>query len=197
MSAELIGRGREASALVKMVEDEAVRLVTVTGPAGVGKTRLAYAVADRLESGGGRRVVRVELGPLEDPLLVMAAIAAASGTDERHGSSGLEAAAAAFTEGGVLLVLDNFEHLGTAAAEVAALLDAAPGVTMLVTSRHVLGITAEHMYPLAPLALPGASEKDAAQARRSESVELFVARARARDPGFELTRDIAPAVFEI
>src|SRR4051794_19019027 len=176
--------------------DDAVRLVTVTGPAGVGKTRVASAVAERIQRDGAR-VARVELGPLQDPGLVAEAVAAAVGSDEAHHGSALEAAAAALGDAPILLVLDNFEHLGPAAGVVAALLDAAPGARVLVTSRHVLGLSAEHMFPLAPLSLPGRDEHDLERGRRCESVALFVKRARARDPGFALTDDVAPAVFEI
>jgi predicted ATPase/DNA-binding CsgD family transcriptional regulator len=193
----LIGRSRELSAVLKMIGDEAVRLVTVTGPAGVGKTRLAYAVADRLAMDGAVRVVRVELGPLGDPLLVGEAIAAAAGSDEPRRGAALEAAATSLGAGPALLVLDNFEHLGAAAGDIALLLDAVPGLTVLATSRHVLGLTAEHMFPLAPLSLPSATESDLARGRRCDSVALFVARARAREPDFELDAEVAPAVFEI
>ena len=191
---ELIGRQRELSVLAGMLGDDSVRLVTVTGPAGVGKTRVAFAVADAIEQDGSCRVIRVELAPLGEPGLVLAVIAAAAGPENRR--SPLEAATAALP-GDVLLVLDNFEHLGPAAADVAALLDACPGVTALVTSRHVLGLSSEHMFPLAPLALPPSDEGDPARRASSASVTLFVARARARDPSFELTPEVAAAVAEI
>jgi non-specific serine/threonine protein kinase len=154
-------------------------------------------VADELERESGRRVVRVELGPLGDPAHVLEAIAAAAGSDESNGGSALEAAATALAGDGALVVLDNFEHLAQAARDIAALLDAAAGVTMLVTSRHVLGITAEHMFPLAPLPLPPVAAQDAVRGSHCDSVLLFAARARARDPSFELTPEVTPAVFEI
>ena len=197
-AAALIGREREVSALAGMLGGGSVRLVTVTGPAGVGKTRVADAVADRLARDRSLRVVRVALGPLGDPALVADAIATAAGAAERtRARSALEAAAAALCEEPALLVLDNFEHLGPAATDVAALLEACPGIATLVTSRHVLGLTSEHMYPLAPLALPEAGENDADRAGRCASVALFVMRARLRDPSFELTAENAPAVSEI
>jgi predicted ATPase/DNA-binding CsgD family transcriptional regulator len=198
MDGALIGRERETSVLTEMLIDPAIRLVTVTGPAGVGKTRVADAVADRIEATRALRLVRVELGPLGEPALVADAVAAAAGAWHRARSgSALEAAANALAGGPTLVVLDNFEHLAAAAPDVTRLLDACPRLTALVTSRHVLGLSSEHMYPLAPLALPDPKESDAAETAAFASVALFVARARARDPSFELTADVAPAVAEI
>jgi predicted ATPase/DNA-binding CsgD family transcriptional regulator len=197
-TASLIGRERELAALSDMVGARGLRLVTVTGPAGVGKTRVAYAVADAVAQDSSWRVVRVELAALADATLVADAIAVAVDAAHRSRSgSALRAAADALREQRALLVLDNFEHLGPAAGDVAALLDSCPGVTALVTSRHVLGLTAEHMFPLAPLVLPDPGEHDPARAARSAAVALFVARARARDPQFELTAEVTAAVAEI
>lgn len=198
MDGALFGRERETSVLSEMLADPVIRLVTVTGPAGVGKTRVAHAVADRIEQKGTLRIVRVELGPLGEPALVADAVASAAGAWHRARiASALEAAADALASGPTLLVLDNFEHLAAAAPDVTKLLDACPGLTALVTSRHVLGLSSEHMYPLAPLALPGPEESGATETVAFASVALFVARARARDPSFELTTDVAPAVAEI
>jgi non-specific serine/threonine protein kinase len=198
MDGALFGRERETSVLTEMLTDPGIRLVTLTGAAGVGKTRVAYAVADRIEQMGALRIVRVELGPLSEPALVADAVAAAAGAWHRaHIASALDAAASALATGPTLLVLDNFEHLAAAAPDVTKLLDACPGLTALVTSRHVLGLSSEHMYPLAPLALPGPEESGAAETAGFASVALFVARACARDPSFELTADVAPAVAEI
>ena len=99
-------------------------------------------------------VVWVELAALEDARLVAEAIAAAAGAGSSRGDSALEAAAAALRDRRTLLVLDNFEHLEPAAADLGALLAACPGVTALVTSRHVLGLSAERTLPLAPLSTP-------------------------------------------
>jgi predicted ATPase len=194
----LIGRERELAALAGMVGERGLRLVTVTGPAGVGKTRVADAVADAVAQDPSRRVVRVDLAPLAEAALVADAIAIAVDAAHRsRGGSALRAAADALGEQRALLALDNFEHLEPAAGDVAALLAACPGVTALVTSRHVLGLAAEHMFPLAPLAPPDPGESDPARAARSAAVALFVARGRARDPGFELTPEVTVAVAEI
>ena len=187
---ELIGRERELASLTEMLSDRATRLVTVTGPAGVGKTRLATAAAQAIAPDLPGGVVRVDLAPLEDARLVAEAIAVAAGAGSSRGTSALDAAVAALRDEQVLLVLDNFEHVARAAHDVGALLDACSGVSALVTSRHVLGLSAERTLPLAPLATPTVEEA-------TPAVALFVARARARDPEFELTPDIAASVAEI
>jgi predicted ATPase/DNA-binding CsgD family transcriptional regulator len=182
---ELIGREQELDRLTGMLSDRGARLVTVTGPAGVGKTRMALAAADAMGADLRGSVLRVELAPLEDPRLVAEAIAVAAGAGSSRGTSALDAAIAALGDQDALLVIDNFEHVEPAAGDVGALLDACPGVTVLVTSRHVLGLSAERMFPLTPL------EPDTA------AVALFATRARARDPSFELTAEVAVAVAEI
>jgi non-specific serine/threonine protein kinase len=191
---ELIGRERELANLTAMLGDPEARLVTVTGPAGVGKTRLALAGSEAIAPQRPDGVVRVDLAPLEDARLVAEAIAAAAGAGSSRGASALEAAAAALRERRALLVLDNFEHVEPAAPDLGALLDACPGLTALVTSRHVLGLSAERTLPLAPLSTPAA---DGGEDQASAAVALFVARARARDPSFELTPDIVASVAEI
>src|SRR6185436_4003336 len=135
----LIGREREVSTLARMLADDDLRLVTVTGPPGVGKTRLAYAVADRVRTERKLRLVRVELGPVGDAGRVTEAIAAAAcAGDAAPRRTALADAAAALKETPALLVLDNFEHVAEAATDVATLLDACPDLTVLTTSRHVL-----------------------------------------------------------
>jgi len=173
-----------------MLGDPEARLVTVTGPAGVGKTRLAQAAAEVIARDLPGGVVRVDLAPLEDARLVAEAIAVAAGAGSSRGASALDAAAAALRDEQVLLVLDNFEHVARAADDVGALLGACSGLSALVTSRHVLGLSAERTLPLTPLATPAVDEA-------TPAVALFVARARARDPEFQLTPDVAASVAEI
>ena len=198
VSGSLVGRERELAVLSDMVGERGLRLVTITGPGGVGKTRVAYAVADAVAQDPSWRVLRIDLEPLADAALVADAIAVAVDAPNRsRGGSALRAAVDALGEERALLVLDNFEHLVPAAGDVAALIESCPGVTALVTSRQVLGVTAEHMFPLAPLALPEPDDADPARVARSAAVELFVARARARDPQFELTPEVTGAVAEI
>ena len=134
---ELIGREDDIASLTAMLGDPQTRLVTVTGPGGVGKTRLALAASAVVAPDPAGALVRVDLAPLEDARLVAEAIAAAAGAGSSPGASALDAAVAALGDERALLVLDNFEHVALAAADLGALLDACPGVTALVTSRHV------------------------------------------------------------
>ena len=187
---ELIGREGEIASLTAMLSDPEARLVTVIGPGGVGKTRLALAASEAIAPQLSGGAVLVDLAPLDDARLVVEAIADAAGAGSSRGTSALEAAAAVLRDARALLVLDNFEHVARAAHDVGALLDACAGVTALVTSRHVLGLSGERTLPLAPLATPDGDEATAA-------VALFVARARARDPSFELTPEVAASVAEI
>ena len=175
-----------------MLGDPEARLVTVTGPGGVGKTRLALAAAEAIERELPGRVVRTYLAAIDDPRLVVETIADAAGAGSSPGASALEAAIGALRHQQALLVLDNFEHVARAAHDVGALLEACGGVTALVTSRHVLGLSGERTFPLAPLATPAEDVDDVTPA-----VALFVARARARDPEFQLTPDVAASVAEI
>jgi non-specific serine/threonine protein kinase len=193
-----IGREGELAALARKLRDPQVRLVTVTGPGGVGKTRLAQEIVAIVDDPPAPRVVWVDLAPVADAALVLDAVAsAARPADADRKLPAAEAAASALRDGPALLVLDNFEHVDAAAADVAALLADCPALTVLATSRHVLGLAAEHALPLAPLGLPEADERDPARVARAGAVALFVARAQARDPSFALTPDAAPAVAEI
>ena len=193
----LIGRNREVDVLSGLLSPPETRLVTVTGPPGVGKTRVAHAVAAANSAAFRDGVFAVELSRLEDPGLVLAAIAAAAEGGLRPGPSARDAVEATLHERRALLVLDNFEHVESAAAEVAWLLDACPRLTVLVTSRHVLGLAAEHMFPLAPLRTPDPDEHEPDRVVRAPAVQLFVVRARARDPRFQLTPDVLASVAEI
>ena len=180
--------------------DEAVPLLTLTGPGGVGKTRLALAVAHDVAGAFADGVVFVDLAPLADPALVLPAVAQALGVRRgRRPAARRAAARASCGPRQLLLLLDNCEHLLAAAAELAAdLLAACPALQVLATSRAPLRLRGEHELPVEPLALP--ADGDDVGRRRvgaSAAVALFVQRARAADPAFALTEDNAAAVAEI
>ena len=193
----LVGRDDDAAAVGDLMRAEGVRLVTLTGPGGVGKTRLAEEVAQRLGPGFEDGVRFVELGSVAAAELVTAAIAAALGLSTSGGRliTDLKSYLRARR---LMLVLDNFEQAMGAAPLVAELLRAAPGVVALVTSRMVLRLSGEHEFPVPTLPVPptGAGG-DAADVQRYASVRLFVQRAHAASAGFELTSGNAAAVAEI
>ena len=193
----LVGRDDDAAAVSDLMRADGVRLVTLTGPGGVGKSRLAMEVAQRLSPGFEDGVRFVELGSVRAAELVTAAIAAALGLSTSGGRliTDLKSYLRARR---LVLVLDNFEQVMGAAPLVAELLGAAPGVVALVTSRMVLRLSGEHEFPVPPLPVPppGAGG-DAADVQRCASVRLFVQRAQAASAGFELTNGNAGTVAEI
>ena len=193
----LVGRDDDVAAVGDLVRAEGVRLVTLTGPGGVGKSRLAVEVAQRVGAGFADGVRFVTLGSVRAAELVTAAIAAALGLSTSGGAliTDLKSYLRARR---LVLVLDNFEQVMGAAPLVAELLGAAPGVVALVTSRMVLRLSGEHEFPVPPLPVPpiGAGG-DAAEVQRCASVRLFVQRAQAASAGFELTNGNAGAVAEI
>jgi len=193
----LFGREQAVTEVAGLVEQPGVRLVTLTGPGGVGKTRLAVAVGQRLRERFGAGTVFVPLEAVTDPGLVLAAIGRAAGADLSRAGSPLEALADVFGDGAWLLVLDNLEQVVQAAADLGELLARCPGVTILATSRTALGLRAEREYPVLPLPLPAAGTVSREELASSPAVALFVDRARAVRPGFALTEGNAAAVAEI
>jgi predicted ATPase len=194
----LIGRERAIGEVARLLGRPGVRLVTLTGPGGVGKTRLAVAVGERLRDRFGAGTVLVPLEAVTDPGLVLAAIGRAAGADLAGTGSLLEALAETFGDGAWLLVLDNLEQVVQVAPDLGELLARCPGLAVLATSRTALGLRAEREYPVLPLPLPADSGgAPAAEVAASPAVALFVDRARAVRPGFALTEDNAAAVAEI
>ena len=172
------------------------RLVTVTGPGGSGKTRLAAEVARRVAGRFADGAWLAGLAPVADPALVAAVVAAALGVREQPGVPAGEAVARVLAGRQLLLVLDNCEHVIGAAAELCAgLLAACDEVTILATSREPLAVAGEARYRLAPLALPDPG--DLAGAAAAEAVALFVDRARCADAHFALTGEMTPAVARL
>ena len=167
----LLGRERELAQLCELLLGEEVRLLVLTGAGGSGKTRLALEAARRCAGAFANGGVFVALAPLRDPSLVIGTIARACGLQQLADEHSIQALADALSARELLLVLDNFEHLRAAAPHLVELLARAPRLRLLVTSRAVLHVSGEHVYPVEPLAI------DAACA-------LFTARAIEADPRF-------------
>src|SRR5215218_8004531 len=154
----LIGRTAEVAAVSDLLSRADVRLVTITGPGGVGKTRLALHLADHLALRFAQDVHVVALAPLADPAAVLPAVADVLALSELGDMASPERLARALGERRLLLVLDNFEHVAPAAPIVAELLAACPGLSVLATSRSPLHLRGEHEFPLGPLALPAVDD---------------------------------------
>ena len=194
----LVGREQAIGEVADLIVRPGARLVTLTGPGGVGKTRLAAAAGERLCDRFDARTAFVSLAAVTDPGLVLAAVGRAVGADLAGTGSPLEALAEQIGDGAWLLILDNLEQVTGAARDLGELLARCPGVTILATSRTVLGLGAEQEYPVPPLPLPlPAGPAPAAELAASPAVALFVDRARAVHPGFTLTPGNAAAVAEI
>jgi non-specific serine/threonine protein kinase len=191
-----VGREQEAAAVVALLREPDVRLVTLTGPGGVGKTRLAVRVADEVagapSTSSGQAfangVAFVPLAAVPDAALVVPAVAHALGVREAGDRPLADRLVDALRERHLLLVLDNVEHVAAAAPFVVALLVGCPGLTVLATGRASLRLSGEHVVAIPPLGVPSAGgPASAAEIGRAEAVRLFVARARAARHDFVLT----------
>ncbi len=193
-----IGREKEVDAVHHLFLREDVRLVTLTGPGGVGKTRMALHVAEQLRAHFADGVWFVSLAPISDPDLVIPTIAQTLGLWEAGERSLLEQLQVFLRERQVLLLLDNFEQVVRAAMHVANLLTICSYLKVLVTSREVLHVRAEREFPVPTLSLPDPKRlPDLVALSQYEAVALFIQRAQAARPEFQVTNANAPVVAEI
>ena len=193
-----IGRVQEVSAVQKLLHRDGVRLLTLTGPGGTGKTRMALQVAAELSESFPDGVFFVNLAPISDPALVVATIAQTLDVKEVAEHPLLDLVIAFLREKQVLLLLDNFEQVVSAAERIAALLAACPQLKVLVTSREVLHVRGEQEFAVPPLTLPDPKHlPDMLALSQYESVALFIQRAQAVRPTFQVTNANAPAIVEI
>lgn len=190
----LIGRAEDVAALMSLLESQ--RLVTITGAGGIGKTRLAQAVAHALRGRHAQGAWMVELAAVTDPELLVPLIAQTLGVPLSGGRPPVDELADALRQQQLLLVLDNCEHLVDAVgALVLRLLGSAPSVRLLGTSQELLRVAEERVYKVAPLAVP--VERDLERARQFGAVQLFAERARALERTFELDERNIDAVVDI
>jgi non-specific serine/threonine protein kinase len=188
-----IGREAELARLSALLEQ--ARLITVTGPGGVGKSRLALRAAAAAAAGFADGVCLVELSALREPGLLVHTVAGALGLPEQSHGSHLEAVLADLSDRHLLLVLDTCEHLIDACAMFAeAVVARAPRVTLLATSREPLDVSGENACPVGPLPVPRQPDEDAIE---GSAVELFLQRAAAAVPGFTATTDDLPDVIRL
>jgi predicted ATPase/class 3 adenylate cyclase len=191
-----VGRQHELEVLGELLRSPDVRVVTLTGAGGSGKTRLALRAAESLLEPFRDGVFLVDLAPLADAQLVTGTIASVLGVPPTAGRDAIDSLVTHLSGKELLLVLDNFEHVATAAPDVAAIVASAAPVRMLVTSRTPLRIQGERELRVQPLPLPEA-DAPLQEVVRSPAVQLFVERAREIRGDFELTEDNADAVSEI
>ena len=194
----LVGREREISAVTEMIRRPHVRLVTLTGPGGTGKTRLSLQVAANLVDEFVDGVFFVPLASISDPSVVPSAVSRAIGVRETAAVPLLDALEDQLAGRELLLLIDNFEQVAAAASFVADLLRVAPQIKILVTSRTVLHLSGEHEYAVPPLDLPALGVSGGAGAlSQFAAVELFIQRAKTVRPDFSVTDANAPAVAEV
>lgn len=190
----LVGRTQELETLTRLLVADDVQLLTLLGPGGIGKSRLALALGARAAPTDGATFVG--LAGLSDASMVIPTLADALGIPESEGGTRLGSLQEVLQDKAALLILDNFEQVADAAPELGALLTACPKLKTIVTSRAPLRLAAEYEFPVAPLTLPQPGAP-LAELREAEAVTLFVARAQTAKPSFALTMANAEAVAEL
>jgi predicted ATPase len=195
---ELIDREGELASLERMLRGGATRLLALTGPGGIGKSRLAIAAAARVSDAFDGGVRFVDFSAVHDPALVTSTIARALGVRDIGDTPLMEKLTMALRARRMLLILDNFEQIVEAAPTLSQLLTVAPGLSLLVTSRTLLRVSVERSFPVGPLGLPAnGAGRTPAEVMQVPAVALFVERAHAVKPDFEVTPANVDAVVGI
>ncbi|HLU37682.1 MAG TPA: NB-ARC domain-containing protein, partial [Thermomicrobiales bacterium] len=192
-----IGRDEAIGNVTALLSRDDVRMLTLVGPGGSGKTRLAVEVVERLPPGAWDDIWFISLAAVRDPEFVVPDIAQAVGVGQVSDRPVAETLIGFLRERHALLVIDNFEPVVAAGPDLAILLRACPGITMLVTSRIALQVSGEHIVVVPPLELPGTTHLPIERLRSLESVRLFVERAEASSSTFALTEENASVVVDI
>jgi predicted ATPase len=192
-----IGRKTELAEVIGLLKQSKVRLVSLTGPGGTGKTRLGLEVGRALLDQFPHGVYFVDLAQISDPTLVATTTAHTIGIREGGGRPPLETLKDYLAVKDILLIIDNFEQVTEAASELSQLLASAPGVKALVTSRVSLQIRGEQEYPVSPLEMPPDAIQSLAETLEIDSVALFRQQARAVNPRFEITEENRDSVAAI
>jgi predicted ATPase len=193
-----VGREAEITAVTELLEREQVRLITLTGPGGTGKTRLCLQIAANSLNQYKDGVFFVSLAEARDPTMVVSKIAEQLGIREGGSQSLLESVRSFLRDKRMLLLLDNFEQVLEAAPMISGLLESTPQLSVLATSRALLNVRGEHEFQVPTLQLPEpSSDKATEQLVSCESVRMFVERAKAINPRFELDSMTGPVIAEI
>lgn len=198
----LLGREREVATVSRILSRPDVRIVTLVGPPGVGKTRLAIHVANDVAGMFAQGAAFADLSVVSDPNDLLSTLATSLGIPETAGSSVITRLISTLRQKNILLVIDNFEHMLDTAAQLVQVLSNAPQVKMLVTSREALRISGEHEFTVAPLSLPQKDENNPTALGSSQlmdyaAIQLFAQRAQAVDNDFHLTLENLSAIAEV
>lgn len=195
-STEFLGRANELASIGVMLDSPNIRLLTIAGPGGAGKTRLGLQVAAEQFDNFADGVFFVDLSAERDPDAAFEAIVRALDIPTSSGGDSLQILKTRLRDTRMLLLLDNFEQVTAAGPGIGELLQAAPGLKVIVTSRETLRVRAEYVFPVPPLSLPNPNDQPG-QIAEAEATQLFVERAQAVRPDFALSADNAATVAEI